>query len=62
MLAQILIGFGTALAVGWITLGVLLLAVRSPRQSVADLAQLFPTALRFATSLYRDPAVPNSVR
>ena len=62
MLAHILIGFGIALAVGWVTLGVLLLAVRSPRQSAADLARVFPTALRLATSLYRDPAVPNSVR
>lgn len=62
MLAHILIGFGAALAAGWVTLGVLLLAVRSPRQSAADLARVFPAALRLATSLYRDPAVPNSVR
>jgi uncharacterized membrane protein YkvA (DUF1232 family) len=61
-MAQIVIGFGTALAVGWVTLGVLLLAVRSPGQSVADMARVFPAALRLATALYRDRALPNSVR
>jgi uncharacterized membrane protein YkvA (DUF1232 family) len=62
MLAQILIGFGTALAAGWVTLGVLLLAVRSPGQSVAEMARVFPAALRLAAALYRDRALPKSVR
>lgn len=61
-MVQVLIGFGTALAVGWVILGVLLLAVRSPGQSPADMARAFPAALRLATALYRDRALQKSVR
>lgn len=62
MMVQILVGFGTALALGWVVLAVLLLAVRSPGQSVAAMARVFPAALRLAAALYRDPTVPSSVR
>jgi uncharacterized membrane protein YkvA (DUF1232 family) len=60
--SQILIGFGTALALGLAVLGVLLYLVRSPGQSAADLARIFPSALRLAAALYRDRTLPRSVR
>jgi uncharacterized membrane protein YkvA (DUF1232 family) len=62
MMVQILIGFGTALVVGWLILGALLLAVRAPGQSAADMVRVFPAALRLVTALYRDPELPKSVR
>jgi trehalose synthase len=40
----------------------LLYLVRSPGQSVADLARVFPAALRLAAALYRDRTLPRSVR
>jgi len=60
--SQLLIGFGTALGLGWAVLGMLLYLVRSPGQSVADLARVFPSALRLAAALYRDRTLPRSVR
>ena len=59
---QLLIGFGTALALGGGVLSVLLYLVRSPGQSVTDLARIFPAALRLAVALYRDRTLPRSVR
>ena len=60
--SQLLIGFGTALALGGAVLSGLLYLVRSPGQSVADLARVFPSALRLAVALYRDRTLPRSVR
>ena len=60
--SALLIGFGTALALGGAVLGVLLYLARSPGQSVADLARVFPAALRLAIALYRDRTLPRSVR
>jgi uncharacterized membrane protein YkvA (DUF1232 family) len=41
---------------------VLLCLARSPGQSVADLARVFPAALRLAIALYRDRTLPRSLR
>ena len=60
--SQLLIGFATALALGGAVLSVLLYLVRSPGQSVADLARVFPSAMRLAIALYRDRTLPRSVR
>ena len=62
MTAQILIGFGIALGAAWLAIGTLLLMFRTRGQSVADLARVFPHCLRLAAVLYRDPAMPRSVR
>lgn len=62
MVPEILIGLVTALTLGWVALAALLVAVRSPGESVADMARVFPAALRLTAALYRDRALPNSVR
>jgi uncharacterized membrane protein YkvA (DUF1232 family) len=60
--SQILIGLGVALLVAWIALAVALLALRPQDQSLRDLAKVVPQTLRLVTALYRDRALPRSVR
>ena len=50
------------LLIVWVTLVVLLVVLRPPGQSLADLARVFPNTLRLTLALYRDPSLPRSVR
>ena len=62
MMAQVLVGFAVGLVVPWVAVALVLLAFRPPGQSLRDLAKVFPNSLRLALALYRDPALPRSVR
>ena len=62
MMAQVLVGFAVGLVVPWVAVDLVLLAFRPPGQSLRDLAKVFPNSLRLALALYRDPALPRSVR
>ncbi|MGZ4340386.1 MAG: YkvA family protein [Gaiellaceae bacterium] len=61
-MTSILVGFGIALVVAWLVLGAFVLAVRSPGQSVGEIARIFPNSVRLAAALYRDRTLPSSVR
>ena len=62
MIASIVVGLGIALAVAWVALVALLFALRSPGQSVGELARVFPDSFRLAAALYRDGTLPSAVR
>ena len=61
MITQILVGLGIDLVICWVSLAVLAGILRSPGESVSDMARVFPDALRLAANLYRDPTMPRSV-
>ena len=62
MITQVLIGLVIGLVLAWIALAIVLLALRPRGQSLADLAGMFPKTLRLVGALYRDPAMPKSVK
>lgn len=62
MIASTVIGFGIALVVAWSALALLVYRLRAPGQSVRDVARVVPDSLRLVTALYRDAALPNSIR
>jgi uncharacterized membrane protein YkvA (DUF1232 family) len=62
VIVQVLVGCAVGLVVAWVALALVLLAFRPPGQSFHDLAKVFPNSLRLAVALYRDPALPRSVR
>lgn len=61
-MTQIVIGLAIALTVSWLALAVVLFSLRSPGQTIRDIARVLPDSLRLAVSLYRDRALPKSVR
>lgn len=62
MIIDLLTGFGIALLVSAVVLGGFLFALRSPGQSIVELARVFPDTLRLTAALYRDRSLPKSVR
>ena len=62
MITSSLIGFGIALGAVWVALGTAVLALRPPGHSIAGILRVLPDSLRLATALYRDRALPGSVR
>ena len=62
MISSTLIGLGIALGAVWVALGALVFALRLPGQSVGELMRVFPDSFRLAAALYRDRALPGSVR
>jgi uncharacterized membrane protein YkvA (DUF1232 family) len=46
----------------WVVLVVVVLASRPPGQSIRDVARVFPDTVRLMGALYRDPALPRSLR
>jgi uncharacterized membrane protein YkvA (DUF1232 family) len=59
---SILVGFGIGLAAAWVALGAVVLALRTPGQSIGELLLVFPDSLRLTAALYRDRTLPASVR
>jgi len=57
-----LIGFGIALGAVWVALGAAVFALRPPGHSIAGILRVLPDSLRLAAALYRDRALPGSVR
>ena len=49
MITQVLVGFAIGLVVAWVAVALVLLAFRTPGQSLRDLAKVFPNSLLSAT-------------
>ena len=62
MVGRTVIACIVGLLIVWVALAILLVVVRPPGQSLADLAHVFPNTLRLTVALYRDPSLPRSVR
>jgi uncharacterized membrane protein YkvA (DUF1232 family) len=62
MAGQVVIGCIVGLLIVWVALAILLVVLRPPGQSLAELARVFPNTLRLTVALYRDPSLPRSVR
>jgi uncharacterized membrane protein YkvA (DUF1232 family) len=62
VITSTLVGIGIAVVALWIALAALMLAVRTPGQSVGELLLVFPASLRLAGALHRDSTLPRPVR
>ena len=62
MVGLTLIGLGIAITALWVAVVAVVFAVRSPGLPVRELLCVLPASLRLAGALYRDRAVPGSVR